>query len=83
MSGILREAPSSESSEMVDWEGVAISAGEERTRRPTGGFSRRRELPRLEGRTDGVLPGGRKKRIGAGEGSRAGTTTAKGRKRKG
>lgn len=36
-------------------------------RRSTGGSSRRRELLRLEGKADGELPSGRKKRIGAGE----------------
>lgn len=55
MLGILRDAPPSRSSGMEGSEGVAISAGEGKMRRPTGGFSRRRELPRLEGRTDGEL----------------------------
>lgn len=31
--------------------------GKERMRRPTGGFSRRRELPRLEGGTDEEVDG--------------------------
>jgi len=82
MLGILRDASPSRSSGMEGSEGVAISAGEGKMRRPTGGFSRRRKLPEARRKNRRRTPGGRKKRIGAAEGSRAGTT-AKERKRKG
>lgn len=55
MLGILREAPRAGPQGWRGSEGVTISAGGGKVRRPTGGFSRRRELPRLEGRTDGEL----------------------------